>query len=90
MLRPFALLCLLAGPALAEGGPTEAQRAAYIETITANGCTMTQAEAEIALPAVGIDRDTSGLITDALLGEGLAEVSEDGLELTLLTEGCAP
>ena len=51
---------------------------------------MTEAEAEVAFPAVGIDRDTSGLITDALIGEGLAEVSEDGLELTLLTEGCAP
>ena len=86
--RVFALV-LLASPALAEGGPTEAQRDAYIAAITANGCQMTEAEAETKLPAAGIDRDTSGLITDALIAEGLAEVSEDGATLTLKTEGCA-
>lgn len=87
-LRALALV-LLATPALAEGGPTEAQREAYIAAITANGCKMTEAEAETKLPAAGIDRDTSGLITDALIGEGLASISEDGTTLTLKTEGCA-
>jgi hypothetical protein len=82
-------LVLLATPALAEGGPTEAQREAFIAAITANGCQMTEAEAEAQLPAAGIDRDSSGLITDALIAEGLAEVSEDGQTLTLKTEGCA-
>jgi hypothetical protein len=82
-------LVVLASPALAEGGPTEAQREAFVAAITANGCQMTEAEAEAQLTAVGLDRDTSGLITDALIAEGLAEVSEDGQTLTLMTEGCA-
>jgi hypothetical protein len=81
-------LVVLAGPALAEGGPTEAQREAFIAAITENGCQMTEAEAEVQLPAVGIDRDTSGLITDALIAEGLAEVDEDHSTLMLKTEGC--
>ncbi|MDP3197891.1 hypothetical protein [Tabrizicola sp.] len=82
-------LVLLASPALAEGGPTEAQRKAFIAAITANGCQMTEAEAEVQLPAAGIDRETSGLITDALLAQGLAEVNQDQSTLTLRTEGCA-
>ena len=48
-----------------------------------------EAEAEAQLPAAGIDRDTSGLIVEALIEEGLAEVSEDRSTLTLKTEGCA-
>ena len=87
-LRALALV-LLATPAFAEGGPTVEQRDAYIATITANGCKMTEAEAETKLPAAGVDRETSGLITEALIVEGLAEVSEDGTTLTLKTEGCA-
>ena len=86
--RSALLLILLAGPALAEGGPTEAQREAFIAAITANGCQMTEAEAEVQLPAAGIDRETSAMITDALLAEGLAEVNEDQTTLTLKTEGC--
>ena len=43
--RAFALL-LLATPAWAEGGPTDAQREAFIAAITANGCQMTEDEAE--------------------------------------------
>ena len=88
VIRAFVLL-LLATPALAEGGPTDAQREAFIAAVTANGCMMTEAEAEAQLPAAGIDRDTSGLIAEALIEEGLAEVSEDRSTLTLKTEGCA-
>lgn len=86
-LRALALV-LLATPVLAEGGPTAEQRDAYIAAITANGCKMTEAEAEEKLPAAGVDRETSGLITEALIAEGLASVSEDGTTLTLMTEGC--
>jgi hypothetical protein len=80
---------LLASPAMAEGGPTEAQREAFIAAVTANGCQMTEAEAETQLPPLGIDRDTSALISDALIAEGLAEVNEGLTALTLKTEGCA-
>jgi hypothetical protein len=87
VFRAIAFL-VIATPALAEGGPTEAQREAFIAAITANDCTMTQVEAETKLPAVGIDKETSGAIAIALIDEGLAEVSEDGEVLTLKTEGC--
>ncbi len=89
IVRRALALMLLASPALAEGGPTNVQREAFIAALAANDCQMTEAEAEVQLPAAGIDRDTSGLITDALLAEGLAELSADGHTLTLTTEGCA-
>jgi hypothetical protein len=89
--RVLAVL-LLASPAMAEGGPTEAQREAFIAAVTANGCQMTEDEAPVKLPAVGIDKDTSNNIVRELIAEGLAEVSDDGPSstLTLKTEGCAP
>jgi hypothetical protein len=83
-------LTLLATPVFAEGGPTQAQRDAFVDAIRANGCRMTEGEAETQLPAVGVDRETSGMITNALLSEGLAELDKDGSVLTLKTEGCAP
>ena len=89
MIRQVFALILLATPVLAEGGPTDAQREAFIAAVTANDCQMNEAEAEIQLPAVGIDRDTSGLISNVLIADGLAELSDDGRTLTLKTEGCA-
>jgi hypothetical protein len=89
-LRLIVLAALAASPALSQDAPSEAEREAFIAAITANGCRMTEAEAPIKLPAVGIDKDTSSAITDALLAEGLAEVDEDRQVLTLKTEGCAP
>ncbi|NJM81950.1 MAG: hypothetical protein HC844_05120 [Tabrizicola sp.] len=84
----FLLALCIAAPAQAEGGPTDAQRAAFIAAITANDCKMTEAEAEVQLPAVGVDRDTSAQITEALISAGLAELDEDKSVLTLKTEGC--
>ena len=89
MIRQVFALILLATPVLAEGGPTDAQREAFIAAVTANDCQMNEAEAEVQLPALGIDRDTSGLISNVLVADGLAEVSEDGHTLTLKTEGCS-
>jgi hypothetical protein len=86
-----AVAVLAATPLLAQDGPTEAEREAFIAAVTANGCQMTEAEAPIKLPAVGIDKDTSGEIVEELIAEGLAEVSEgDAFAiLTLKTEGCS-
>jgi hypothetical protein len=88
----IAVLCLAFGaaPVAAEVPPTLAEREAFIAAITANGCRMTEAEAPVKLPAVGIDKDTSGAITNALVAEGLAEVDYDNDVLTLKTEGCVP
>lgn len=88
MTRYLLLLALCATPALAEEGPSDADYNAFVEAVTANDCEMTQGEAEVLLPAVGIDQDTSGLIASELIAEGDAELSDDGETFTLLTEGC--
>ena len=85
----LALLALSATPAFAEGGPTDAQYDAFVTAITANDCEMTEAEAEMLLPAIGLDQDTSGMIATELIDEDLAELSEDGETFYLLTEDCA-
>jgi hypothetical protein len=89
-LRALALLAFAATPALADGEVTVAQREAYIAAITANGCQMTNAEAEAQLPAAGINKDASKQITKTLVAEGLAELNADENMLILKTEGCAP
>ncbi len=88
---PRALLLALsvATPALAQDGPTEAEREAFIAAITANGCRMTEEEAPTKLPAVGIDKETSGAIVDDLIAEGLAELEDGSEALILKTKGCA-
>lgn len=83
-----AVLALMAaGPALAQEF-TEDQRAIFIDAIAANDCSMTEAEAEVLLPAVGIDRDLSGAIATHLLDRGEATLSEDNQTFTLAPELC--
>jgi len=84
----LVLLALSASPALAEDEATDAQYDAFVTAVTANDCEMTEAEAEILLPSVGLDQDTSGLIAAELIDEDLAELSEDGETFYLLTEDC--
>jgi hypothetical protein len=80
---------LVAGPVFAQDAPTAAERDAFIQAVTANGCRMTEEEAPEKLPPVGIDKETSVAIVELLLAEGLAERSEDEEALILKTEGCA-
>jgi hypothetical protein len=86
--KTLALLALSAAPAFAEDEPTDAQYDAFVTAITANDCEMTEAEAEMLLPSVGLDQDTSGMIAEELIDEDLAELSEDGETFYLLTEEC--
>ncbi|MGL4236017.1 hypothetical protein [Tabrizicola sp.] len=81
---------LIAGPALAQQEPTEAQREAFIAAVKANGCRMTEQQAPDLLPSVGIDQETSAAIVNDLVTEGLAELNRDRELLILKTEGCAP
>jgi len=86
-LTPFLALVLAASPALAQDF-TDDQLATFLATIAANGCSMTEAEAEVALPAVGIDRDLSGEIAIHLLDRDLATLSDDYQSFTLSAELC--
>ena len=86
--KTLALLALSAAPAFAEVEPTDAQYDAFVTAITANDCEMTEAEAAILLPSIGLDQDTSGMIAEELIDEDLAELSDDGQTFYLLTEDC--
>jgi hypothetical protein len=86
LLCPLLLVLLAPGSALAQTEPTDAQRAAFIEAIAANGCKMTEEEAAVKLPAAGITQELSGAIVDALIEDGSAVV--EGVTLTLNAEVC--
>ncbi|MCU0829345.1 MAG: hypothetical protein MUE52_18650 [Tabrizicola sp.] len=88
MIRVVPLcLALIATPALAQEF-SEEQKAAFIDAIAANDCSMTETEAEVLLPAVGIDRDLSAEIAVYLLDRGEATLSEDSQTFTLAPELC--
>lgn len=88
MLRAsLVVLILAATPALAQEF-TDEQKATFIDAIAANDCRMTEDEAEVLLPPVGIDRDLSGEIASHLLDRNLATLSEDMQTFTLSAELC--
>lgn len=90
MIRSLILVStLVAGPVFAQDTPTEAEREAFIQAVTANGCRMTEEEAPEKLPPVGLDKETTGAIVDLLVADGLAEWSEVDEALILKTDGCA-
>lgn len=69
-------------PAPAAGGTREA----FVAAIVANGCAMTEAEADALLGAAGFTKETSRPIAQALIAEGLA--SFEGGSFTLAPELC--
>jgi hypothetical protein len=88
MIRALLLgLTLGAGPALAQDF-TEEQKATFIAVLAANGCKMTEAEGEVALPAAGIDRNVTWRIANDLEARGEASLSEDMQTFTLAPEIC--
>jgi hypothetical protein len=68
--------------------PDDDIRAVLIEVVTANGCTMTEAKAEIELPKRGLERDSTSEMVRLMVEWGEAVLSDDST-LTLRTEGCA-
>lgn len=77
----------VASPALAQDF-TEEQKATFIAVLAANGCKMTEAEGEVALPAAGIDGDVSWRIANDLEARGEGWLSEDMQTFTLAPEIC--
>jgi hypothetical protein len=93
----LVLLAFCVTPAFAEDEAeydiddvTDEQYDAFISAVAANGCEMTEAEAEVILPAVGIDEETSGLIAMDLIEENHASLSDDEETFFLFIEECEP
>lgn len=85
-ILPALLLAALASPAWAE---TPERAMILIDAIRANDCAMTEAEANAALPALGLmQQETQGFI-DLLFRAGLAEYSEERQALILPEAFCA-
>jgi hypothetical protein len=79
------LSCMMAGPVAAQA-PEAAAR--FIAELRANGCGMTEAEAEAILSRAGFTRTETSEIAGVLLEAGLAGLSDDWSTLTLGAELC--
>jgi hypothetical protein len=86
-VTPIIPLLLMAAPAFAQAF-SEDEKTVFIDTIVANGCSMTEREAEALLPPAGIDQELSGEIAVHLLDRDLATLSEDFQTFTLAAELC--
>ncbi len=86
-VTPILALVLGATPLLAQDFSAD-DRAVFIATLAANGCTMTEAGAAVAFPAAGVDKDLSWQIADDLVNRGQATLSADGQTFTLSQEIC--
>lgn len=75
-----------AAPAAPDAPSADGRREEFIAVVRGNGCTMTEDEADLLLPAAGFDKDESRTIARALMSEGLA--SAEGDSFALGTELC--
>lgn len=88
-MRVFAVLALMALPVVAQAQDyTEDQLVDFVAAFMANGCTMTEDEAVELMPAAGFDQETSALIANDLIDQGLATAGTDVNSLTLSAEIC--
>ncbi|WP_112308894.1 hypothetical protein [Pseudogemmobacter bohemicus] len=89
LLAPLAVL-LLAGPALAQEMPPAGTdwKALLIETIEANGCSMSEEQASNMLPPLGFSEDWTAVIVEEMVTEGSARLDETTWSLTVKTEKC--
>jgi hypothetical protein len=69
--------------------PDDDIRAVLIEVITAKGCKMTEAEAEVELPKRGLQKESTGDMVELMVEMGEARLEgDDDRTLVLLTQGC--
>jgi hypothetical protein len=88
-VKYLATLALMALPMAAQAQDyTEDQLVAFVAAFMANGCTMTEDEAVELMPEAGFDQETSALIANDLIDQGLATAGEDVNSLTLSAEIC--
>lgn len=64
------------------------KRAAMIDAMNGNGCTMTSAQADVQMPALGIDRATAIALSREMMAAGIAKFADDEETLLLLHPAC--
>ncbi len=84
-------LAFAAMPALAQDTPPAGTdwKALLIETIEANGCSMTEEIAEKVLPPLGFEQGWTAEIVEGMIAHGVAVLDETTWSLTLKTEKCS-
>jgi hypothetical protein len=88
-VKYLATLALMALPMAAQAQDySEEDLVNFVAAFMANGCTMTEDEAEELMPMAGFDQETSGLIANDLIEQGLATAGTDVNSLTLSAEIC--
>ncbi|MEM6760523.1 MAG: hypothetical protein AAF601_13690 [Pseudomonadota bacterium] len=87
MTRSIYLLLPLA---LSFGGAAHAdpQKDALIKAMQQNGCMMTTAQANVQMPALGIDRPTAIRLSREMMAEGIVTFASDQETLLLLPPAC--
>lgn len=81
------LTLLAAGPAVSEGVPERA--AAFVAVVQANGCALTEAQAEALLPPAGLDMADAQAAAAVMNRGRLFTVDDDGQTLRLVPDLCA-
>lgn len=84
----LALVACLALPAMADQ-PDAARAALMIDAIRGNGCAMTEAEAAVMLPRLGLEQDETVGFVEVLASAGHVTLSEDHQTLHLSDALCA-
>ena len=89
-LASLTALMALALPALAFAAPPEGTdwNALLIETIEANDCVMTEADADDILPGLGFETEWTATVVLELLEAGQAEFRDGDGALLVKTEKC--
>ncbi|MEP5630495.1 MAG: hypothetical protein ABJP79_01285 [Tateyamaria sp.] len=64
------------------------QKKALIETMNANDCQMTSAQADAQMPELGIDRPSAIRLSREMMAEGIAAFAADEETLLLLPPAC--
>jgi hypothetical protein len=87
MIRAAGCCLVIATPALAQEYTAD-QKAVFIAALVESGCSMSIAEAQDTLPAMGIEYELANEIAGELLDNGQATLSADFMTLTLSAEVC--
>ena len=83
-------LAFAAMPALAQDTPPAGTdwKALLIETLEANGCSMTEEVAEKVLPPLGFEQGWTAVIVEEMVADGVAALDETTWSLVLKTGKC--
>jgi hypothetical protein len=82
-----AIACLAAFPAVAEGGPTDAQIAAFLKAAADAGCAVNSTNKDAILKAAGLSEEEGTAVVIRLMDTGKAADAGDDV-IQVFAEGC--